>query len=82
VILARCASIRASQRVEALTASDLASMLQASARMANDALRVLALAERPLPHLSCVTHEMGNADDIERGLTLLGAGRLAGSSTR
>ena len=72
VILARCASIRTSQGVEALAESDRARMLQASARMGNDTLRVLALAERPLPQLSCGTHEMGNADDIEHDLTLLG----------
>jgi len=40
--------------------------------MANDALRVLALAERQLPQWPCLTNEIGNADDIEHGLTLLG----------
>ena len=72
VILARCTAIRTSQGVEALSESDRAGMLQASARMADDALRVLALAERPLPQLPRLTHEVGNADDIEHELILLG----------
>src|SRR5215467_255045 len=62
VILARCTAIRTSQGVEALSESDRAGMLQASARMADDALRVLALAERPLPQVSCLRHELGSAD--------------------
>ena len=40
------------RRSQALTDSDRARMLQASALMAHDALRVLALAERPLDELS------------------------------
>jgi Ca2+-transporting ATPase len=48
VMLERCTAIRTGQGVQALTASDHARMLQASALMAHDALRVLALAERPL----------------------------------
>jgi Ca2+-transporting ATPase len=48
VILERCTRIRTAHEVTALTDRDRARMLQASALMAHDALRVLALAERPL----------------------------------
>jgi Ca2+-transporting ATPase len=48
VILERCTRIRTTHEVTALTDRDRARMLQASALMAHDALRVLALAERPL----------------------------------
>jgi Ca2+-transporting ATPase len=48
VIVERCTAIRTRQGVQALTDSDRARMLHASALMAHDALRVLALAERPL----------------------------------
>ena len=72
VILARCVARRTSQGVEALTASDRARMLQASTRMAHDALRVLALAERPLRQFPCVASATARADDIEHSLTLLG----------
>jgi P-type Ca2+ transporter type 2C len=47
VILERCSSLRTTGGVEVMRDSDRARMLQASALMANDALRVLALAERP-----------------------------------
>ena len=82
VILARCATIRTSQGVDALTESDRAGLLQASARMANDALRVLALAERPLPPLSGPTNELGSADDIRARPDPPGAGGFARSPTR
>ena len=48
-----------------MTDSNRARMLQASALMAHDALRVLALAERPLD-------TMAEPEVIEQGLTLLG----------
>jgi Ca2+-transporting ATPase len=48
VILERCTRMRTTHEVTALTDSDHARMLQASALMAHDALRVLALAERLL----------------------------------
>src|SRR5499426_969300 len=48
VMLERCTRMRTTHEVKALTDSDRARMLQASALMAHDALRVLALAERPL----------------------------------
>jgi P-type Ca2+ transporter type 2C len=72
VILARCAFLRTSEGVEALTESDRARMLQASALLGNDALRVLALAERPLTQWPCLISETVSANDIEHGLTFLG----------
>jgi len=65
VILERCTAIRTRQAVQALTDSERARMLQASALMAHDALRVLALAERPLD-------ATGDSAVIEQELTFLG----------
>jgi Ca2+-transporting ATPase len=65
VILERCVALRTAKEVTALTDSDRARMLQASALMAHDALRVLALAERPLD-------TMADPEVIEQDLTLLG----------
>ena len=47
-ILDRCSHILTERGVEPLSESDRARMLEASAVMANDALRMLAFAERPL----------------------------------
>jgi len=65
VMLERCTRMRTTHEVTALTDSDRARMLQASALMAHDALRVLALAERPLD-------EPASAAEIEQDLTFLG----------
>jgi Ca2+-transporting ATPase len=65
VILERCTAIRTRQGVQPLTDSDRARMLQASALMAHDALRVLALAERPLDTLA-------DPEMIEQELIFLG----------
>src|SRR5262245_49724140 len=65
VMLERCSRMRTTHEVTALTDSDRARMLQASALMAHDALRVLALAERPLD----VT---ASPDVIEQDLIFLG----------
>jgi Ca2+-transporting ATPase len=65
VILERCTRIRTTHAVTALTDSDRARMLQASALMAHDALRVLALAERSLD-------ESASAEEIEQDLIFLG----------
>ena len=70
VIFERCTFMRTTHAVTALTASDRARMLQASARMAHDALRVLALAERPLD-------ESAIPEEIEQDL-IPGTGWLAG----
>ena len=72
VIIERCSRLRTRTGVETLTDSDRARMLQASVLMANDALRVLALAERPLDQLPSTAHEPLYADGIERDLILLG----------
>jgi Ca2+-transporting ATPase len=68
VIIERCVALRTATEVRALHDSDRARMLQASARMAHDALRVLALAERSLDTLTA-------PERIEQELTLL---RLVG----
>jgi Ca2+-transporting ATPase len=65
VIIERCVALRTATEVRALHASDRARMLQASARMAHEALRVLALAERSLD-------AMADPERIEQELTLLG----------
>jgi Ca2+-transporting ATPase len=65
VLLERCTRMRTSHEVTALGDSDRARMLQASALMAHDALRVLALAERPLD-------EPASAAEIEQDLIFLG----------
>jgi Ca2+-transporting ATPase len=65
VMLERCTRMRTTHEVKALTDSDRARMLQASALMAHDALRVLALAERPLD-------EPASAAEIEQDLIFLG----------
>ena len=65
VMLERCTSLRTAQEVTALTDRDRARMLQASALLAHEALRVLALAERPLDTLA-------DPAVMEQGLTFLG----------
>lgn len=72
VILDRCTHIRTERGVERLTESDRARMLQTSALMANEALRMLALAERPLDTFPSSTSETVSDDGIEQELTLLG----------
>jgi Ca2+-transporting ATPase len=72
VILEHCTQIRTDRGVEKLTESDRARMTQASALMANDALRVLAVAERPLPAFPPSPDGTTSDDDIEQELTLLG----------
>jgi Ca2+-transporting ATPase len=63
VILERSAWLRSERGREPLDEAARARMLEASAVLASDALRVLALAERSLDP---------EPDDVERGLTLLG----------
>jgi len=66
IVLARCASIQADGVVRALTDDDRLVINQSAGRMARDALRVLAVAQRPL------TDSGGTADAIERELIFLG----------
>jgi Ca2+-transporting ATPase len=72
VILARCTHIRTAKGVEVLRDSARARMLQANTLMANDALRILALAERPLEQFSHTDNATVDAEDVEQGLTFLG----------
>jgi Ca2+-transporting ATPase len=72
VILERCSSIRTAGGVEVMHDSDRARMLQASALMANDALRMLALAERPLAQFSLADGAAVDAEAVEQELTFLG----------
>jgi Ca2+-transporting ATPase len=72
VMLARCTHIRTARGVEVLCGSDRARILQANALMANDALRVLALAERPLAPFAQADNASVDAEAVEQGLTFLG----------
>src|SRR5262249_41683751 len=72
VILQRCSRLRTTRGVEVLTDSDRARMLQASTLMATKALRVMALAERPLAHWPCAAHAPLCADALEQDLIFLG----------
>jgi Ca2+-transporting ATPase len=72
VILERCASMRTTRGVKVMGDSDRARMLQASALMANDALRVLALAERPLAQCALGGGATVDAERVEQELTFLG----------
>ncbi len=72
VLLERCTHILSEEGAQALTEADRARMLEANRFLANDALRVLALAERSLgpdePGAEGIARESG----LERDLTLLG----------
>lgn len=68
VIIERCTHILTPQGPVELSASDRSRMVQAGALLANDALRVLALARRSLAQ----PYTVDAANDLEQGLTLLG----------
>ncbi|HKA54757.1 MAG TPA: cation-translocating P-type ATPase [Candidatus Binatia bacterium] len=72
VILDRCTHVRTARGVETLTVSGRASMAEANALMANEALRVLALAERRVGDGPGFTELTVSDESLERGLTLLG----------
>ncbi len=72
VILGRCATMLTAQGRAALGESERARMLEANALMANDALRVLALAERPLDGFPAPGADRPRDEDVERDLTFLG----------
>jgi Ca2+-transporting ATPase len=74
VIIERCTRVRTADGEMEMSAVDRARMLEAGALMANDALRVLALAHRRLDaHYGCA-EAIGDEDgaSIERDLTLVG----------
>jgi Ca2+-transporting ATPase len=66
VVLARCAYIQDNGAVRPLTDEDRSVINQSASWMTHDALRVLAIAQRPLPDSS------SDADRIERDLVFLG----------
>jgi Ca2+-transporting ATPase len=68
-ILARATNVRTPHGLEPFDDAARARMLEASAMLASDALRVLAIAERPLAAFPTV-------DDAESGLTFLGLAGL------
>lgn len=72
VILHRCTLIRTGQGVRELTENDRTRLLQANTLLAHDALRVLAIAERPLVGFSFEEGMVVNDNEIEQELTLLG----------
>jgi Ca2+-transporting ATPase len=72
VILSRCTLIRTNQGVRELTENDRIRLLHANTLLANDALRVLAVAERPLDDFSFEAGRGVNDAEIEQELTFLG----------
>lgn len=74
VILNRCTLIRTSEGVRPLTEGARSRLLQANTLLANDALRVLAVADRPLDDFSLGQGGGGGVDDtkIEKDLIFLG----------
>src|SRR5208337_2230475 len=76
VIIERCTKIRASGGEIEMSAVDRARMLEAAALMANDALRVLALAHRRLDVDLPGADTIGDGALIESDLTLIGLAGL------
>ncbi len=72
VILSRCTLIRTDQGIKELTENDRTRFLQANTLLANDALRVLAVAERPLDGINFNAGVFGSDVEIEQQLILLG----------
>ncbi|HEV8716872.1 MAG TPA: cation-translocating P-type ATPase [Candidatus Binatia bacterium] len=72
IILARCTHLRTESGGERLTESDCASMAEASALLASEGLRVLALAERRLESFPVSGEVTISNESLEQGLTLLG----------
>lgn len=72
VVLSRCTLIRTDQGVRALTEIDRTRFFQANRLLANDALRVLAVAERPLEGIHFGAGVFGSDVEIEQQLILLG----------
>jgi len=72
VILDRCTLVRTDQGVRELTENDRTRLLQANTLLAHDALRVLAVAERPLDGFSFAEGMVVNDNEIEQELTFLG----------
>ena len=75
-IIERCTKIRTAAGEAEMSAADRARMLEASAIMANDALRLLAFAHRPLDSADVSAETVGDGALIERNLTLIGLAGL------
>lgn len=71
VILKRCTQIRTNQGVRELTESNRTRLLQANTLLAHDALRVLAVAERPLDGFSFEKGVTINDVEIEKDSSFL-----------
>ena len=76
VILSRCTMIRTDQGVRELTESDRTRLLDANTLLAHDALRVLAIAERPLDGFSFGEGMVVSDAEIEQELIFLGLAGL------
>lgn len=72
VILERCATVHTSRGVEPLTQEMSDRFVTVQGQMAQTALRILAVAERPLPGFRDPADGEPNQVDIERDLTLVG----------
>lgn len=72
IVIQRCSRVRTAAGDEPLSDAGRATMLEASALMASDALRVLAFAQRPLESFSSSTIGNDEGAEIERELILLG----------
>jgi P-type Ca2+ transporter type 2C len=72
VVLQRCSRMRSEGESAELAGPDRARILEANALLANEALRVIACAERPLSPSSNPGLGIELADEIELDLTFLG----------
>jgi len=72
IILSRCTLIHTDQGIKELTENDRTRFLQANTLLANDALRVLAVAERSVDGFSFEEGMVISDTEIEQQLILLG----------
>jgi P-type Ca2+ transporter type 2C len=72
VILSRCTLIRTDQGVKPLSGADRTQLLNASKSLADEALRVLAIAERPLTNPGFEEGTAVSNNEIEKELIFLG----------
>jgi Ca2+-transporting ATPase len=72
VILERCSHVRTGSGTTILSEADRVEVLEAGAQLARQALRVLAVAERPLDTFPRLKSATAGSEDVERDLVLLG----------
>lgn len=72
VILSRCTQIRTNQGIKELSESDRTRLLQANTLLTNDALRVLAIAERSMDDINFEHNGVVSDTEVEKNLTFLG----------